>query len=56
MPEEKIFRPHSWAAFGADDIQAADYAACKKYKPMYAVILEFKICNKNEEIYAAAQY
>ena len=31
VPEEKIFRPHSWAAFGTDDSQAADDAACKHY-------------------------
>ncbi|MDY2841214.1 MAG: L-fucose isomerase [Candidatus Borkfalkiaceae bacterium] len=35
VPEEKIFRPHSWAAFGTDDSQAADYAACKHYGPAY---------------------
>ena len=35
VPEEKIYRPHSWAAFGTDDAQAADYAACKHYGPIY---------------------
>ena len=35
VPEEKIFRPHSWAAFGTDDSQAADYAACRHYGPAY---------------------
>ena len=31
----KIFRPHCWASFGTDDIQAADYSACKTYGPLY---------------------
>lgn len=35
VPEEKIFRPYSWAAFDTDDSQAADYAACKHYGPAY---------------------
>ncbi|MGN1059689.1 MAG: L-fucose isomerase, partial [Clostridia bacterium] len=35
VPEEKIYRPHAWASFGTEDAQAADYAACKKYGPMY---------------------
>lgn len=35
VDDSKIFRPHSWAAFGTMDTQAADYAACKNYGPMY---------------------
>ncbi|NMB93482.1 MAG: L-fucose isomerase [Flexilinea flocculi] len=35
VPKEKIFRPHSWAAFGTIDQQAADYSACKHYGPIY---------------------
>lgn len=35
VPAEKIYRPHSWAAFGTADAQAADYAACAHYGPMY---------------------
>lgn len=35
VPEEKIYRPHSWAAFGTKDAQAADYAACSHYGPLY---------------------
>ena len=35
VPEEKIFRPHAWAAFGTEDTQSADYRACEKYGPMY---------------------
>lgn len=30
-----IFRPHSWSAFGTDDIQSADYCACQTYGPLY---------------------
>ncbi len=35
VPEEKLFRPHCWSAFGTEDIQAADYAACKQFGPLY---------------------
>lgn len=35
VPTDKVFRPHSWAAFGTQDTQAADYAACKHYGPLY---------------------
>ena len=35
VPEERIFRPHSWAAFGTEDSQSADYKACEKYGPIY---------------------
>ena len=35
VPEEKVYRPHSWSAFGTQDTQAADFAACKHYGPLY---------------------
>lgn len=35
VEESRIFRPHSWAAFGTDDLQAADFSACKNYGPLY---------------------
>ena len=35
VPEEKVYRPHAWASFGTQDPQAADYAACKHYGPLY---------------------
>ena len=35
LPEEKVYRPHSWAAFGTQDTEAADFAACKHYGPLY---------------------
>jgi L-fucose isomerase len=35
IQDDKIFRPHAWAAFGTDDLQSADYEACKTYGPIY---------------------
>ena len=35
VDDEKIFRPHCWAAFGTEDSQSADYRACETYGPMY---------------------
>ncbi len=35
VPDEKVYRPHAWAAFGTENTQAADYSACEKYGPMY---------------------
>lgn len=35
VPEDRIFRPHSWAAFGTEDSQSADYRACQTYGPIY---------------------
>ena len=35
VDESKIFRPHSWASFGTNDAQAADFNACKFYGPLY---------------------
>ena len=35
LPEEQIYRPHAWAAFGTSDLEAADFAACKHYGPLY---------------------
>ena len=34
VPEEKIFRPAAWNAFGMDK-EAADYRACETYGPFY---------------------
>jgi len=34
VPEEKIFRPAAWNAFGMDK-EAQDYRACAAYGPMY---------------------
>jgi L-fucose/D-arabinose isomerase len=35
VPDEAIYRPHSWAAFGTGDLESADYRACNTYGPMY---------------------
>ena len=35
VSRDRIFRPHSWAAFGTEDIQSADYHACQVYGPLY---------------------
>ncbi len=35
VPEEKVYRPHSWAAFGTEDAESADYKACATYGPLY---------------------
>lgn len=34
VPEEKIFRPAAWNAFGMD-AEGADFRACKNYGPLY---------------------
>jgi L-fucose isomerase len=35
VPEDRIFRPSVWGAFGAMDPQGADYRACEAYGPLY---------------------
>ncbi len=37
VPPEKIFRPGAWLAFGADEPQAADIAACRNFGPLYGM-------------------
>ncbi len=34
VPDEQIFRPSSWSAFGMDR-EGADYRACRNYGPIY---------------------
>lgn len=34
IPDDKIFRPSAWAAFGMDS-EGQDYRACKNYGPLY---------------------
>jgi L-fucose isomerase len=36
VPEERIFRPSAWSAFGAMDPQGADYRACANFGPLYS--------------------
>jgi L-fucose/D-arabinose isomerase len=38
VPDEKIFRPAAWNAFGTKDLEGADYRACKAYGPLYKTI------------------
>ncbi len=35
VPEENIFRPACWNAFGTKDLESADYRACAAYGPLY---------------------
>ena len=35
VPEERVFRPSAWTAFGAQDPQGADYRACANFGPVY---------------------
>ena len=35
VAHDRIFRPHSWAAFGTETLEASDYRACATYGPLY---------------------
>lgn len=35
VPDEDIYRPHCWSAFGTKDLESADYRACQNYGPLY---------------------
>ncbi|MDE6593135.1 MAG: L-fucose isomerase [Oscillospiraceae bacterium] len=35
VPDEDIYRPHAWSAFGTADPEGADYRACAAYGAMY---------------------
>ncbi len=35
VPEERVFRPSAWAAFGTADSESADYRACTAFGPLY---------------------
>jgi L-fucose isomerase len=35
VPEEQLYRPSAWGAFGAMDPQGADYRACANFGPLY---------------------
>jgi L-fucose isomerase len=35
LPDEQIFRPSAWTAFGAIDLQGGDYRACSNFGPLY---------------------
>jgi L-fucose isomerase len=35
IPEERVFRPHAWASFGANEPQGADFRACENFGALY---------------------
>jgi L-fucose isomerase len=35
VPEDQIYRPSTWTAFGAQDPMGADYRACANFGPIY---------------------
>jgi len=35
VPEENIFRPSTWNAFGTADLESADFRACANFGPLY---------------------
>ncbi|GAF38927.1 L-fucose isomerase [Agrilactobacillus composti DSM 18527 = JCM 14202] len=35
VPEDKIFRPRAWASIGTENLEAADFNACKIFGPLY---------------------
>ena len=35
IPDAEIFRPSAWSAFGAMDVQGADFRACANFGPLY---------------------
>jgi L-fucose isomerase len=35
VPEEQVFRPSMWNAFGTADLEGADFRACEKFGPLY---------------------
>jgi len=37
VPDEKVFRPSAWGAYGTKDLEGADYRACQVYGPLYGI-------------------
>jgi L-fucose isomerase len=35
VPQEALFRPSAWAAFGTADLEGADFRACANFGPLY---------------------
>lgn len=35
VPEDRIFRPAAWNAFGTADLESADFRACENFGPLY---------------------
>ena len=36
VPNDSIFRPSAWAAFGTQCLESADYRACENFGPLYS--------------------
>ena len=36
VPNDRVFRPSTWNAFGTDDLEGADFRACKAFGPLYS--------------------
>ncbi|MFC2015354.1 L-fucose isomerase [Chloroflexota bacterium] len=37
VSEEEVFRPSAWTAFGAADLEGADFRACANFGPLYGL-------------------
>ena len=35
IDKHRIFRPSAWSAFGTEELESADYRACRNYGPLY---------------------
>jgi L-fucose isomerase len=35
VPDERVYRPSAWAAFGTQDLEGADFRACERLGPLY---------------------
>ena len=35
ISEDRIFRPSAWKSFGTENIESADFSACKNFGPLY---------------------
>ena len=38
VSEERVFRPSAWTAFGASDLEGADFRACANFGPLYGKV------------------
>ncbi|MFZ4774791.1 MAG: L-fucose isomerase, partial [Terrimicrobiaceae bacterium] len=36
VPEDRIFRPSTWTAFGTQNLESADFRACEAFGPIYS--------------------
>ncbi len=35
VAEDRIYRPDAWSSFGTEQLESADYRACKNFGPLY---------------------